>query len=116
MQNQKALTLIEITIVLIIIGILAAMAVVIPNKQVEKAQATEAQTQLKIIWAAEKDYYIYYGRYIDDWKNLDITNPNLNPDKHFVYAIQLNPLIIKATHKDKPTGFQIDTDGEISAF
>lgn len=115
-KYTKAVTLMELIVVVIIIGILATFAIAVPRGQLERAKATGAQTQLKLIWAAEKDYYIYNGSYTNQWSDLNIDDPNIGSES-FAYAVETtNPLLIKATRKGKTSGFQIDTDGRISDF
>jgi len=115
-KHKQALTIVELIVVVIIVAILAALAVSIPRGQIERARETEAQTNLKLIWAAEKDYYIYNGHYSADWADLNIDDPNLNSE-NFTYLISsTDPLLIKATRTGASDGFQIDGDGAISEF
>lgn len=114
-KPTKAVTLIELIVVVIIVGILATLAIAIPRGQLERARATEAQTQLKLIWAAEKDYYIYNGDYSSQWSDLNIDDPNVNSES-FTYSVETAPLLISAARKGASSGFQIDADGRISEF
>ncbi|MFH1245953.1 MAG: prepilin-type N-terminal cleavage/methylation domain-containing protein [Candidatus Omnitrophota bacterium] len=114
-KYTKAITLIELMIVVIIIGILASLAVAVPRGQIERAKSAEGETQIKLIWAAEKDYYIYNGRYTDEWTKLNMDNPTPG-SKYFIYSIVPSPLLIKAARKDGSEGLQINADGVISKF
>lgn len=113
LKNAKALTLIELILVVVIIGILACLAIAVPRGQLEKARANEAKTNLKLLWAAEKDYYIHEGEYTEDWNKLEIDNPN-SPQAYFDYTITVEPLRIYATCKRAQSStFSIDADGHI---
>ena len=112
----RAITLMELLVVIVIVAILAVMAVSIPHGQIEKARAAEAQTNLKLIWAAEKDYYIYNGRYSADWADLNIDNPN-SDSGYFTYSVTgIDPLVVEAARVGASSGFRIDADGAISEF
>ena len=54
--NRKGFTLIELLIVLIIIGVLAAIGIPTLEKSLEKAKAGEAKIGLTYIYRAEIDY------------------------------------------------------------
>ena len=85
MKNQ-AFTLVELLVVVLIIGILAAIAVPQYQKAVDKARAAEAITILKNITDAQEVYYLANGEYTDDLENLDI---KLNLDgNYFTFACQ----------------------------
>ena len=86
MKTNKAFTLIEILIVVLIIGSLAAIAVPKYQKAVDKARAAEAITILKNITEAQEVYYLANGEYTDDLENLDI---KINLDgNYFTFACQ----------------------------
>lgn len=65
----------EMLIVLAIIGILLLIA--LPNLMplITKAKSVEAQTQLKAIYNAEKQYYFMYSKYSSDMKEIDFEAP-----------------------------------------
>ena len=77
MKNKKlaSFNLQETLIVLAIIGILLLIA--LPNLMplITKAKSIEAQTQLKAIYNAEKQYYFMYSKYSTDFKEMDFESP-----------------------------------------
>jgi type IV pilus assembly protein PilE len=76
-MNKKipSFNLQEMLIVLAIIGILLLIA--LPNLMplITKAKSVEAQTQLKAIYNAEKQYYFMYSKYSSDFKEIDFETP-----------------------------------------
>ena len=76
MKNKTGFTLIEILVVVLIIGILAALAVPQYQKAVIKSRATEAMTMLKAIGEAQEVYYLAHGHYTTDLTELDIDVPS----------------------------------------
>lgn len=60
--------------VVLIIGILAAVALPQYNKAVERAKMAEAVTNVKAIASAQERYYILYNRYLNcmEFDALDI--------------------------------------------
>lgn len=65
----------EMLIVLAIIGILLLIA--LPNLMplITKAKSVEAQTQLKAIFNAEKQYFFMYSKYSSDFNEIDFEAP-----------------------------------------
>jgi type IV pilus assembly protein PilE len=65
----------EMLIVLAIIGILLLIA--LPNLMplITKAKSVEAQTQLKAIFNAEKQYYFMNSKYSSDFAEIDFEAP-----------------------------------------
>jgi len=65
----------EMLIVLAIIGILLLIA--LPNLMplISKAKSVEAQTQLKAIYNAEKQYFFMYSKYGADFSEIDFEAP-----------------------------------------
>lgn len=65
----------ETLIVLAIIGILLLIA--LPNLMplITKAKSVEAQTQLKAIYNAEKQYFYMYSKYSTDLDEIDFEAP-----------------------------------------
>jgi prepilin-type N-terminal cleavage/methylation domain-containing protein len=82
-RNKKAFTLIEILVVVVIIGILAAIALPQYQKAVERARLSEAISNLKTLAQAEEVYYLQYGEYTAI-ENLDVRVPN---SEYFTYGM-----------------------------
>jgi len=72
-DRKKGFTLIELIIVVIIIGVLAAIAGPMMQGNVQKAIKSEAVAAMGAIRTAERSYYVEWGSYIDvantDWDN-----------------------------------------------
>lgn len=62
-ENQKGFSLVELMIVLVIIGILAAVGVPIYTSNVQKAKMSEADAALGTIRTALRVYYAENGHY-----------------------------------------------------
>jgi type IV pilus assembly protein PilE len=91
-RNKKlpSFNLQEMLIVLAIIGILLLIA--LPNLMplITKAKSVEAQTQLKAIFNAEKQYFFMYSKYSADFAELDFEAPKTVKDNgtaNYVYEV-----------------------------
>jgi type IV pilus assembly protein PilE len=62
----KALTLMEVLIALVIIGILTLMVLPNHNSTIAKAKAVEAKLQLEHLLSLEKEYFYTYSKYTSD--------------------------------------------------
>lgn len=80
----------EMLIVLAIIGILLLIA--LPNLMplITKAKSVEAQTQLKAIFNAQKQYYFMYSKYSPDFNEIDFEAPKTvkeNGTANYTYEV-----------------------------
>ncbi|MDR0645724.1 MAG: prepilin-type N-terminal cleavage/methylation domain-containing protein, partial [Elusimicrobiota bacterium] len=71
--NKKAFTLIEMLVVVLIIGILAAIALPQYQKSVQKTRGAQLYTLVKSFVEAQKRYYLINGEYSTKFDNFDIT-------------------------------------------
>ena len=65
-RDQKGFTLVELMIVVVIVGILAAVAIPMYRGSVEKARASEAEAALGTIRSSERVYHAEHGAYYGD--------------------------------------------------
>ena len=66
-------SLMEVMIVVVIIGILAALAYPKMEKYLKRARQTEAKTNLSAIYTAQKIYFSLHQSYADDIKKIDLS-------------------------------------------
>jgi prepilin-type N-terminal cleavage/methylation domain-containing protein len=88
MRTRKGFTLVELAVVIVIIGILAAFGVPKFLQSVEKSKAAEAFNYLAAIQSAQERYIARNGTYATAVSALDIAMP---PPRYFD-----NPSTIKA--------------------
>jgi prepilin-type N-terminal cleavage/methylation domain-containing protein len=62
-KNRKGFTLIELMVVVIIVGILAAVAIPIYRANIRKAAASEGAALLGAVLTSQKVYYAEYSTY-----------------------------------------------------
>ena len=89
-KKNNAFTLLEITIVIIVIGILASIALPRFLKTMELSRATEALAQLSAIRRAMDRCYLLSNTTYNSCANftdLDLENPNTVPNAHFTYGL-----------------------------
>src|SRR5574339_335445 len=74
-SRSRGFTLVELAVVIIIIGVLAAFAVPRFLDSVERSKAAEAFNYLSAVRAAQERYQVRQGTYADDVTKLDIQMP-----------------------------------------
>ena len=117
-NRQKGFTLIELMIVVVIIGILAALAIPRFMAATVKAKESEARTILKQIFTLERTYRQERGTYI---ANLGTIGFDVPTNSKYVYAIDAaaaNTFTATATpdgtDADLVRVFTINQDGTIA--
>jgi len=79
-KNRGGFTLVELAVVIVIIGVLAAFGVPRFLKSVERSKAAEAFAYLSAVQGAQERYNIQHGTYASDITTLDFTQ---QPLKYF---------------------------------
>ncbi len=87
MNKNAGFALIELLVVVLIIGILAAVALPQYEKAVEKSRAAEALTLVRAIAGAEDVYYMANGNYATDLRDLDLSFPGVSDTAYSGYSI-----------------------------
>ena len=78
-------SLMEVMIVVVIIGILAALAYPTLEKYLKRARQTEAKTNLSAIYTAQKIYFTLHQSYAEDINELDL---NMVQGEPYTFTIQ----------------------------
>jgi prepilin-type N-terminal cleavage/methylation domain-containing protein len=84
LTGGRGFTLIEIAIVLVLIGILAAMAISTYRMMINKARMTQAKTVLSHLTKTEATYFGEHDRYTDNVSLLDF-----DPVKYNFYEVSV---------------------------
>lgn len=96
-MKAKGFTLLEMLVVSLIIGILAAIALPKYQLAAEKARAAEGITILRSLRDAQFNYFLTHGKYSNDINDLDISFPGEDgsysgvprkESKNFSYAVK----------------------------
>ena len=105
MRNSKGFTLIELFIVVIIIGVLAALAIPRFMNTTARSKQSEAQGILKQIYTLERTYYQEHDIYTDDIAALGI---EIIGQTWYTYTIQIQGTNFIATANAADPGIDDD--------
>ncbi len=86
-------SLMEVMIVVVIIGILTALAYPTLEKYLKTARQTEAKTNLSAIYTAQKIYFTLHQSYADDIKKIDLCLVQGDP---YTFTMEVSTNIFKA--------------------
>lgn len=89
-KRLKALSLNEVLVVMIIIGILVLLALPRLMPLISKAKSTEAQLQLNHLYTLQKSYFYMYSRFTEDLGELGFEQETLvTEDGNANYLIEV---------------------------
>ena len=121
LRNRKGFTLIELMIVVVIIGILAAIAIPKFNQASARAKEKEADGILKQIYTLQNTYYAENGDWASDYADLTQVgweDPSASL-KHYTLPTLAAPTAgIEMTKISTQSGFcdrSIDANGKITS-
>ncbi|MEM8602927.1 MAG: type IV pilin-like G/H family protein [Cyanobacteria bacterium P01_H01_bin.121] len=78
MGAQAGLTLLELVIVIIILGLLAGVALPTLLAQASKAKESEAKQYIAATIRAQQTFYLERSEFTNSWEALEIGLPNIN--------------------------------------
>ena len=86
MTRERGVSLLELMIVVIVLGVLAAVGIPSYQRTLERSYWKEANDILMTIYHGERSYYLTHNAYqinlfdlspMDEWRKIHIDNPNL---------------------------------------
>ncbi|MFA4991816.1 MAG: prepilin-type N-terminal cleavage/methylation domain-containing protein [Candidatus Omnitrophota bacterium] len=89
-MRRKGFTLLEVLIVVIILGVLAAIALPQYANTIEKAKSGEASANIGMVRSALDRYWYQNSSLTTSFDDLDITDPNDETERLFNYTITDN--------------------------
>ncbi len=120
LHNKKGFTLIELMVVIVIVGILAAVAIPKFSMASHKAKASEFPTVLMAIFTAEGTYEQETGIYSATFSSIGLDDPS-TPSKYFAYTITgidntSNPKTFTGNATIKNAGFGDASSGDAATI
>jgi prepilin-type N-terminal cleavage/methylation domain-containing protein len=80
LNARRGFTLIELMVVMLIIGVMAAMSVPSFQRAIEQSRADIAVANLRAIWAAQRLYWLENGTYtnsLTDLRDIGVLDPSI---------------------------------------
>ena len=115
LKNTKGFTLIEILVVVLIIGILAAIAVPQYQKAIMKSQLSEAMLMVKNIKNQQELFYLQNGRYAQNCVELNVELPSGAVERNGNYFLNKEDYYVFYHCNNNPT-ISVSLRDEISSF
>ncbi len=117
MFSSRGMTLLELVVVMLIVGIATAIGMRSFGTSADKTKANEAYARAQTIWQAEKRKFAFSGDYSTEWPDLNMSDPNVE-DKVYNYAITVGKVdatptfCLKVSKKSDPSiGFSLNNKG-----
>jgi len=89
-SRRRGISLLELVMVTVIIGILASMAVPSFHRALEQSRCDVASANLRAIWSAQRLYWLDNRSYAPDLatlQSLDLVDASLSTQQFYVYEI-----------------------------
>ncbi len=124
MMRRGGFTLMELLVVTVIIGLLAAIAIPSIERIRERGYRRHAMDVLMAIYTAERGYFAEQGQYLgplglppDNWRPLGIDNPNdarFSPVQFTVVVNVLPPTFLATATRPPSDQLTIDQDRNVA--
>jgi prepilin-type N-terminal cleavage/methylation domain-containing protein len=112
LENTKGWTLLEISIVVIIIGVMASYAWPKLNNVIERSRTGEAEQALIALYASQKRYQLETGNYTSTINSLDVSLPGLT--NFNTPTVNAGPTLASVQRSNNAYTLHINTAGSIS--